>query len=131
MLKIEKKVLADIIAHAKRDVPMEACGYLAAREGVICSHFEMTNVDRSHDHYTLDPKEQFTIMKEARKQNIEVCAVYHSHPATPARPSAEDIKLAYDPTISYVIVSLLDQKETMKSFRIKNNQVTVETVEII
>jgi sulfite reductase (ferredoxin) len=35
-------------------------------------------------------------------------AIYHSHPQTPARMSAEDLKLALTPDVIYVIVSLRD-----------------------
>ena len=56
-----------------------------------------------------------------RKRNYE----------TPARPSEEDIKLAYDPNISYVIASLADNKEDIKYFRIKGGVVEKEELEIV
>lgn len=58
-------------------------------------------------------------------------AVYHSHPATPARPSAEDIRLANDPSISYVIVSLAGPEADVKSFLIHNGQVSPEPLEVL
>ncbi|PIU47526.1 MAG: hypothetical protein COS94_06795, partial [Candidatus Hydrogenedentes bacterium CG07_land_8_20_14_0_80_42_17] len=57
--------------------------------------------------------------------------VYHSHPATPARPSQEDIKLAFDPSISYVIISLAEKDPVAKSFLIKDGKVDIEPIEII
>ena len=62
-------------------------------------------------------------MRQAREEDLEIIAVYHSHPETPARPSVEDIKLAYDPNVSYVIVSLADNKEDIKSFLIRDSKV--------
>ena len=41
-------------------------------------------------------------------------------------PAEEDIRLAYDPHICYVIVSLSDEKEDVKSFTIKNGIVEQE-----
>ena len=35
MLKINKAVIDMIIAHAKREAPLEACGYLAEKDGVV------------------------------------------------------------------------------------------------
>jgi proteasome lid subunit RPN8/RPN11 len=58
-------------------------------------------------------------------------AVYHSHPETAANPSAEDIKLAYDPALSYVIVSLADSSPCINSFTIRNEQVFPERIQII
>jgi proteasome lid subunit RPN8/RPN11 len=67
-----------------------------------------------------DPKAQFQVGREARKDGLEILANYHSHPETPARPSLEDIRLAFDPNISYVIVSLAAEMPDIKSFSIKN-----------
>lgn len=130
-MKIKQDIRDRIIAHAQKLAPVECCGYLAQADGVICRHYELTNIDNSPEHFSFDPKEQFTAIKNARGQGLEVGAVYHSHPATPARPSAEDIRLAYDPQISYVIISLADGKEDIKSFKIKDGQVTLEEVEIV
>jgi proteasome lid subunit RPN8/RPN11 len=35
-----------------------------------------------------------------------VLAIHHSHPASPSRPSAEDIRLALTPDVLYTILSL-------------------------
>ena len=130
-MKIKQNIIDSIIAHAKQGVPIEMCGYLASQDGVISKHYELKNIDNSEDHFTFDPKEQFATVKDARNNGLEVCAVYHSHPVTPARPSQEDIRLAYDPSISYVIISLADGGEDVKSFKIKDGQVTPEDIEIV
>ena len=130
-MKIRKDILYKIIAYAKKGAPIEVCGYLAAKEGVIVKHYELTNTDNSPEHFSFDPKEQFAAIKDARNQGLDVVAVYHSHPATPARPSVEDIRLAYDPNISYVIVSLAYGQEDVKSFKIRNSQVSAETIETL
>ena len=108
MLKIKQEIVDRIVAQGRTGAPLEACGYLAEKDGVICQHFELTNIDKSLVHFSMDPAEQFAAVKECRNQGLKIRAVYHSHPETPARPSNEDIKLAYDPSLSYVIVSLAD-----------------------
>ena len=130
-MKIKRETLAKIVNHAQKIAPIEACGYLAAKDGIVNKHYELTNIDQSEVHFSFDPKEQFAAIKDARAQGLEVVAVYHSHPASPARPSGEDIRLAYDPNISYVIVSLANGQEDVKSFKIKNSQVSSETIEIL
>ena len=130
-MKIKKTIIENIIAHAKKGAPIEMCGYLASQNDVFSRHYELTNIDNSEDHFAFDPKEQFETVKDARANGYELGAVYHSHPATPARPSNEDIKLAFDPNISYVIVSLADNSEDVKSFKIKDAEVTLEEIEII
>ena len=130
-MKIKRDVLEKIIKHAQEGAPIEMCGYLAARNGVVSKQYKMMNVDNSEEHFAFDPKEQFAAVKDARTGGLELSAVYHSHPATPARPSQEDIRLAYDPSISYVIISLAGKQPDVRSFKIKDAQVTREDIEIV
>ena len=130
MLRIAKTVIDGIISHSRKDAPIEACGYCAESNGIIDAWFPLTNTDGSHEHFSLDPAEQFACVKKIRSQGRRLAAVYHSHPETPSRPSAEDIALAADPDISYVIVSLANNESTVKSFKIRNSIAVEESIEI-
>ena len=112
-------------------LPHEACGYLAGKNGVVLQAYELTNIDHSPEHFSFDPSEQFLVVKKIRNAGFEVMANYHSHPSTPARPSAEDIRLAYDPLIRYVIISLAGDKAVIRTFGIKDGLVNLEETEII
>ncbi len=129
MLKINKLLFDKLMSHARRESPIEACGYLAESEGKVIRHFELTNTDKSGEHFSMDPKEQFETIRSIRNSGFKACAVYHSHPETPARPSEEDIRLALDPNVSYVIISLLTNE--MKSFKIKDGKVSPEEIAMI
>lgn len=131
MLKISRQIINDIINHARLGLPEEVCGYLAGNEREITRQFKLTNVDHSNEHFSFDPAEQFHVVREARKAGLEILANYHSHPETPARPSQEDIRLAFDPNISYVIVSLAAEVPEIKSFRIQNGEVEKEEIQIV
>ncbi len=150
MIQIPKKIIEEIFTHARKDAPIEACGYLTGEktcivsncsidrpmdiiveEPVVRKRYPMRNVDASPEHFTLDPREQLQVIKQARAEGQTLLAVYHTHPASPARPSEEDIRLAFDPTISYVIASLFEKKETIRSFQIKQGQVEEENILII
>ncbi len=132
MIQITKCVHAEIIDHAITDKPIEACGYLAGKDGVITQIYRMRNVDAATDHFTFDPKEQFEVLKKARQSGLEIMANYHSHPESPARPSQEDIRLAFDPNILYFICSVEDVKNpVVKAFRIVGGEVSEETLEIV
>jgi len=130
-MKISKGILEMIYEQAEEEAPLEACGYLAGKEGVITSHYKMTNVDKSETHFSLDPKEQFQVAKSVRANGSDLIAVYHSHPASPARPSEEDIRLAHDSSIIYVIVSLENENRTCAAFTIKNGIVTPKPLDIV
>lgn len=87
MIKIKKDVYSDIIQHAKDLHPIECCGYLAGNENEISKVYRMTNIDHSPEHFTFDPKEQFSVIKQARAEGLRIMSVYHSHPESPARLS--------------------------------------------
>ena len=131
MLKIKKDIYNDMIAHAKEGFPLEVCGYLGKKDGIVSRIRKMKNIDESNEHFTFDPAEQFQAIRDFRKDNCSAAVVYHSHPETPSRPSVEDISLAYDPDVSYVIVSLAKSKAVVNSFKIENSNVTIEEIEIV
>jgi proteasome lid subunit RPN8/RPN11 len=130
MLKIKKSVLDAIVAHSKSLVPVEACGYLAGNDNEITKEYILTNVDNSPEHFSFDPKEQFDTIRKAREAGLEILGNFHSHPVTPARPSAEDIRLAFDPDIHYFIVSLAEEEAVVRSFRISGTSVEREELEV-
>jgi [CysO sulfur-carrier protein]-S-L-cysteine hydrolase len=131
MLRIPQQIINDLFEHAQTGLPEEVCGYLAGTGREVTRQFRLTNIDHSNEHFSFDPKEQFQVVRDARKAGLEILANYHSHPETPARPSQEDIRLAYDPNISYVIVSLAAEIPDVRSFRIKNGEVEKEEIQII
>ncbi|HEX2395630.1 MAG TPA: M67 family metallopeptidase [Bacteroidales bacterium] len=123
VIRISSGVVNAIISHARQDLPNEACGYLAGKNGFITKCYPMTNVDASAEHFAFDPAQQFYMVKSARQEGLEILGNYHSHPETPARPSHEDIRLAYDPDIIYLIISLADDQPELNAFRISNGEV--------
>ena len=128
-IKISRQVVEAMIDHSHRELPYECCGYLAGKHGILVRHYEMTNVDKATDHFSMDPEEQFAATKDIRNQGLHLMGVYHSHPENPARPSEEDIRLAYDQDISYFIVSMAGAEPDVKSFRIWKGEVFAEEIE--
>ncbi|MCP4451697.1 MAG: M67 family metallopeptidase [Planctomycetes bacterium] len=124
-IEIPEAIYEKIIDHATRDMPNEACGMLAGHSGKVQTHYEMSNSDQSGEHFTLVPQEQFQVIKAIRASGLSLLGIYHSHPASPARPSAEDIRLALTPDVVHVIVSMQTQDPPdIKGFDIENGVVT-------
>ena len=130
-MRMSKGILETIHKRAEEEAPLEACGYLAGKEGVITTHYKMTNMDQSETHFSFDPREQFQVIKTVRNIGLKIIAAYHSHPESPARPSKEDIRLAHDSSIIYVIVSLENEEKTCGAFTIRDGVVIPEPLEII
>ena len=134
-MKIEQHVIDEMIAQAQKDAPNETCGYLLGHispslepEGVVTENYWMENIDHSPEHFAFAPKDQFAALRYARQNGLKILANWHSHPASPSRPSQEDLRLANDPTIRYAILSLLDGHINLNSFKILNGEVVDKEV---
>lgn len=131
MIVISQAIVDRIVAQARSELPNEACGLLAGKDGEVVEQYPLTNVDHSPEHFSFDPKEQFRVLRESRAQGWQIIANYHSHPASPARPSKEDIRLAFDPAIIYIILSLQEKENpVIKAFSIREGEVKPVDVKI-
>jgi proteasome lid subunit RPN8/RPN11 len=130
-LEIPAYVFEQMLEQAKAQAPIEVCGILAGNDSKVEKLYKMTNADNSSNHFMMEPKEQFTVVKDIRSAGLEMLAIYHSHPETLARPSAEDIRLALTPDVIYLIVSLQDAKApAVKGFLLEDGNVAKVSVEI-
>ena len=122
---ITESAYQSILTQAQQDAPVESCGYLLGPDKETATeNFPMTNIDHSEEHFSFDPKEQFAAIKYARQQGLKIVGNWHSHPASPSRPSEEDKRLAYDPNILYFILSLAEDTPVLNAFRIVDGEVT-------
>lgn len=133
---LKKQDYDEILAHGLLNLPNEACGLLGGQMDsevmTVEKVYLLNNVDKSPEHFSLDPLEQFAVIKDIRSRNGGLLGNFHSHPASPSRPSEEDKRLAFDPEISYLILPLQDQENPVfKSFRIKLGEVYEEELQII
>ena len=64
-MRIPKKIFDEMVAHAKKGYPNEACGILGGKkEGEASEFFPMKNADESSISYFMDPKEQLQVFKK-------------------------------------------------------------------
>lgn len=135
MIQLTADHYEEILQYAVSAAPNESCGLLGGiSEGdhrLVKKVYLLTNLDHSPEHFSMDPREQFSAVKDMRKNGWTLLGNFHSHPASPSRPSEEDKRLAFDAKASYLILSLLDkQKPVLKSFRIEKGIVTEEKIRI-
>ena len=132
-MTIPRQVIDELIEQARRDAPNESCGYLLGErtdEGdVVTENYWMENIDHSPEHFAFAPKDQFAALKYARSKGLKILANWHSHPASPSRPSQEDLRLANDPNIRYAILSL-DEGVHLNSFKILGGEVVDKEIHL-
>lgn len=130
-LTIPQRVIDGLLAHAREVDPCECCGLLAGKDRIVTTHYRIPNTVATDQQaievfragkvkplegrdapthaevaYFMDPKELLAAFKNMRQREMELVAVYHSHPSSPAYPSLTDIGLAYYPEAAYLIISL-------------------------
>ena len=130
---IPQNIIDELISQARQDAPNETCGYLlgtSSEDGdTVTENYEMENIDHSPEHFSFNPKDQFAALKYARSKGLKILANWHSHPASPSRPSQEYLRLANDPTIRYAILSLHDGIH-LNSFKIINGEIVDKEVHL-
>lgn len=124
----------EMVRHARAGLPNEACGLIAGTADqdtkTIQKVYLLSNPDHSAEHFSIDPQEQLAAIKDMRARGLSPLGNFHSHPASPARPSEEDIRLAYDKGASYLILSLAGETPVLKAFAIVEGAVRVDTIQI-
>jgi proteasome lid subunit RPN8/RPN11 len=120
-----------LVDHALRELPLEACGLLAARDGRVERFYAMRNADQSGATYRLDPKEQFAVFNEIEANRWDLFGIFHSHTHTEAYPSETDRRQAFYPEAYYLLLSLADRgKPEIRGFTIRDGVVEEREVRI-
>jgi proteasome lid subunit RPN8/RPN11 len=133
MFTIETHYIDEMIAHARREAPLECCGVLGGRDGRVLKLYQATNAEHSRYCYNIEPQELFRINQECEENGWQFLGIYHSHPDSAAYPSPTDIRLAaLWPEPVYFIVSLLrPENPEVRAFRIRDGEVTEEEIEAV
>ena len=134
VLRIRADLVDEIVAHARRDHPDEACGIVAGPEGSDRPErfVPMLNAARSPTFYEFDSMDLLRLYRDLDSRDEVPVVVYHSHTATEAYPSRTDISYASEPEAHYVLVSTMEaDTHQFRSFRIVDGVVTEEQVEVV
>jgi [CysO sulfur-carrier protein]-S-L-cysteine hydrolase len=120
-------VLADeLLAHARAEVPNEACGILSgsAAEGRAATYHPARNADASPYVYTLHSDDLVRIVMGIDDAGEDLVAIFHSHTHTPAEPSPTDRRQAMYPDAIYLLATLMDADasptQALRAWRIRD-----------
>src|SRR3990172_10307562 len=131
MLKIPEKIFEEIIEHLRSELTFEGCGVLSGKGNEVKKLVRLTNTKKSPTAYLADPFEQLNMLKEIEREELEMLAIYHSHPRNEAYPSMEDIEKAFYNEQFYLIVSFLDKENPVaRIFSIVNREISEEKFKV-
>jgi proteasome lid subunit RPN8/RPN11 len=134
VLSIAADLVDQIVAHARRDHPDEACGVVAGPAGSDRPErfVPMLNAAMSPTFYEFDSGDLLRLYRDMDERDEEPVVVYHSHTATEAYPSRTDVTYASEPGAHYLLVSTRDPDvEEVRSYRIVDGVVTEEEVRVL
>ena len=100
---IPAEVRSALVEHAEAELPNEACGLIALRDGVAERFFPGRNRAASPYRFDLEIDPEVWFLED---DGYEL-AVFHSHPSSPPRPSRTDVEaIGLWEGKPYVILSL-------------------------
>lgn len=102
---------AAVMAHARQELPNEACGLLAGsrRDLTATRYHPARNADASPLRFSVHPEDLVRITYAIEGAGQELIAIVHSHARSPAVPSPTDLRAAaLHPGALHLIVSLAD-----------------------
>jgi len=141
--RIPRAIVDEMIAHAREELPNEACGMVHGRDGAPIVVHRVRNVAASPYRYEMDPLRMLRLETQRDESGESLFAIYHSHVASEAHPSPTDVKMAFFPpgekerepmypTTYYILVSLASEPPSVRAFFIRTGgHVDEEPVEIV
>jgi [CysO sulfur-carrier protein]-S-L-cysteine hydrolase len=124
-MRIAQRLVDEIVAHAREDLPNECCGMVGGADGEARTVYRAANAEASPFRYSIDAREQFRLMQELEGAGEDLVGIYHSHTKSPAYPSQTDVNLAGWPDAVYLIASLADaEAPEVKGFWIRDGKIS-------
>lgn len=110
-ISISMSIRDAMVAHARSEVPNEACGLIvgdrpAADGGRAIRWVPLRNPLASPYRYAIDPEDLLRLTVETDDADEVFWAIVHSHVGSPARPSPTDLRESHYPDSLYLLVSL-------------------------
>ena len=103
-VRVPRRVIEEIEAHARAAGPNECCGLLLGAPDEIVTSFRAQNERDSATRYRIAPEGHFAAIRHARAVELDVIGAYHSHPSSPPIPSSTDLLESIPGRFLYVIV---------------------------
>ncbi len=118
--------------HAREAQPAECCGLIGGDEdGRSQTIYRLKNIAANAEMtYEAAPEELFAAQRLMRDRGERLLAIYHSHPrAVTPSPSETDVRLAYYPSATYLIVGLAGSEPIANAFQISEREQCWQQVE--
>jgi proteasome lid subunit RPN8/RPN11 len=111
MIEIEDQPWREMVEHARKVYPNECCGAMLGtldsgnKRVAVAMPLENASAGSQRQRYELRPEDLLQADREARRRNMDLVGIYHSHPDCGAYFSETDLKNSC-PWYSFVVLSI-------------------------
>ena len=148
VLAIRSDLVGEIVAHARRDFPLEACGQLVGPDGDGDRperYVPMTNADQVASDFAFSPAEDIRLERELDAAAERRMLVVHSHTRVPRRPmtdsglpeaypSEKDVaQMEWTPDQHWLIVGLTTAaaEPEVRSYHLADGEVVEDDLQVV
>ena len=111
---LSEKDKEELAKYAEAEKPYESCAILVGNEtdeNWTVKEIVLTeNTTKSEVMFTISPDKEFEVDQKAKKSNMELVCIFHSHPESEARPSETDKKFMRVNPFPWIIYSGLTKE---------------------
>ena len=115
----------ELAKYAESEKPYESCAILVGNEtdeNWTVKELVLTeNTAKSEVTFTISPDKEFEVDQKAKKSNMEIVCIFHSHPESEAYPSETDKKFMRVNPFPWIIYS--GTTKEMNCFILENENV--------
>ena len=99
----------ELARYAEAEKPYESCAILVGNETdenwTVKEVVLTENTAKSKVTFTISPDKEFEVDQKAKKSNMEIVCIFHSHPESEAQPSETDKKFMRVNPFPWIIYS--------------------------
>lgn len=105
-LQLPRAIREAMLQHTRGRPDEEVCGLLGGRDATAGRYYPVRNIATDpRRKFLMEPGAQIAAMRAMRERGESLVGIFHSHPDSPAAPSAVDLALAAYPDTIYVIAA--------------------------
>src|SRR5262249_13783607 len=129
-LLLPRSLYAEMLAHARAELPNECCGLLAGRIAaggtescMVVRCYALLNELASPTEFLSEPMSRFRAEKEMRKEGLDWLAFYLPPPAPGRVPSRTDLaRNFWGSDVVHFIISLKGDEPLMRGWRLREDR---------
>ncbi len=111
---LSEKDKEELAKYAEAEKPYESCAILVGNETdenwTVKEVVLTENTTKSEVMFTISPDKEFEVDQKAKKSNMEIVCIFHSHPESEAQPSETDKKFMRVNPFPWIIYSGLTKE---------------------